>query len=166
MWRSACKALAAEGSLTPTGLMQGHAGGRGGHSWQLEAYTPGLVCHLSPWGWGLSPWAASYPYSSPSVQSTPPFSAQKERFHRSCLCHPEARRDGPGTVQKREGEIKQRRVIEREGDRKKGGDKGKEERETVWMETRWRKVMQKENVHPGVFNASWSSQAFGPIWEY
>ena len=88
--------LAAEEGLTPHNTP-------GPCRW--EEYTPELVCHLSiPQGWGLSPWAASYPYSSPSVQSTPPFSAQKERFHRSCLCHPEAQQGGQGTVQERERE--------------------------------------------------------------
>lgn len=91
-WGPVCEALATEGSVTPPG--PGHAGWRGGYSRHLEAYTPGSVCHRSLWGG-----AASYPYSSPSVQSNPPFSAQTARFHRSCLCHPGAPQGGQEAVQ-------------------------------------------------------------------
>lgn len=66
----------------------------------------------------------SYPYSSPSVQSTRPYSAQKERFHRSYLCHPEAQWEGQGAIHERgieqtkEGDKKERKQKEGKGQTK------------------------------------------------
>ena len=71
-------------------------------------------------------------------------------------------REGRGQF-RRGRESKQRWVIEREGERKKGGDRQRNRGEVsrAWMEKRWRTVMQKENVCPGALHLPKLSHLLG-----
>lgn len=73
------------------------------------------------------------------MQSTPPYSAQKERFHRSCLCHPEAQRGGQGLVQERKRE--QTKEGDKKGRRYKGEDRQRKRGDI--KEHEWRKGAEK-----------------------
>lgn len=149
---------AAEEGLTPHNT-PGHTGGRSTHpSWSV------IWASLRDEVWVPEPRVIHIPHHP--FNQLPHFQPRRRGSigHVCAILRPN--REGRG--QSRRGrESKQRRVIEREGERKKGGDRQRNRGEIsrAWMEKRWRTVMQKENVCLWVLHLPKLSHLLGVLGE-